>query len=208
MQVDIAARGEKDVWYQFSPIVTFQSTLAASNDALAIPPVTWNIQGVLTIPIWDGGARYGELRQAKAEKDEAEQHLIAQRRSVVIQIEQARRAVDVAQESLKVAVDAEDHARQVDRMTQVGFLKARVRASDLLRRVGRSAPARADQPRAARLRSGARAHRRAARPGRLPLVSGHHRQTQERASKASSALDLTAEDCASTEARLVIGSSP
>jgi multidrug efflux system outer membrane protein len=132
MQVDIAARGERDVWYQFSPIVTFQSTLAASNDALAIPPVTWNIQGVLTIPLWDGGARYGELRQARAVKDEVEQSLVAQRRAVVIQIEQARRAVDVAQDSLKVAVDAEEHARQVDRMTQVGFLKGQGTSLDLV----------------------------------------------------------------------------
>jgi multidrug efflux system outer membrane protein len=131
-EVDIAARGVKDVWYQFSPIVTFQSTLASSNDALAIPATTWNIEGVLTIPIWDGGARYGELRQARAQEDEAEQNLIAQRRAVIIQIEQARRAVEVAEESRKVAVDAETHARQVDRMTQVGFLTGQGTSLDLV----------------------------------------------------------------------------
>jgi outer membrane protein TolC len=130
--VDIAARGVKDVWYQFSPTVNFQSTLSASNDALAIPSTTWNIEGVLTIPIWDGGARYGELRQAKAQKDEADQNLIAQRRAVVIQIEQARRAVEVAVDSRKVAVDAEIHARQVDHMTQVGFLKGQGTSLDLV----------------------------------------------------------------------------
>ena len=130
--VDIAARGVKDVWYQFSPVVTLQSTLASSNDALAIPATTWNIEGVLTIPIWDGGARYGELRQAKAQKDEAEQNLIAQRRTVVIQIEQARRAVAVAEDSRKVAVDAETHARQVDHMTQVGFLTGQGTSLDLV----------------------------------------------------------------------------
>ena len=122
----------KDVWYQFSPIVTFQSTLASSNDALAIPATTWNIEGVLTIPIWDGGARYGELRQARAQKDEAEQDLIAQRRAVIIQIEQARRAVEVAEESGRVAADAETHARQVDRMTQVGFLTGQGTSLDLV----------------------------------------------------------------------------
>ena len=131
-EVDIAARGVKDVWYQFSPVVTFQSTLASSNDALAIPATTWNIEGVLTIPIWDGGARYGELRQAKAQKDKAEQNLIAQRRTVVIQIEQARRAVAVAEDSRKVAVDAETHARQVDHMTQVGFLTGQGTSLDLV----------------------------------------------------------------------------
>jgi multidrug efflux system outer membrane protein len=130
--VDIAARGVKDIWYQFSPIVTFQSTLASSNDALAIPATTWNIEGVLTIPIWDGGARYGGLRQAKAQKDEAEQNLIAQQRTVIIQIEQARRGVEVAEDSRKVAVDAETHARQVDHMTQVGFLTGQGTSLDLV----------------------------------------------------------------------------
>jgi outer membrane protein TolC len=131
-QVDIAARGVKDIWFQFSPTVTFQSAVSASNDVLAIPSTTWNIEGVLTIPIWDGGARYGELRQAKAQKDEAEQNLVAQRRAVVIEIEQARRAVDVAEDSRKVAADAETHARQVDHMTQVGFLTGQGTSLDLV----------------------------------------------------------------------------
>jgi outer membrane protein TolC len=131
-QVDIAARGVKDVWYQFSPTVAFDSTLASSNDALAIPGTTWNIAGVLTIPIWDGGARYGELRQARADKDEADQNLIAQHRAVVIQVEQARRAVDVAADSLRVATLAETHARQVDHMTQVGYLTGQGTSLDLV----------------------------------------------------------------------------
>ncbi len=131
-EVDIAARGVKDVWYQFAPTLSFQSALSASNDALAIPSTTWNIEGVLTIPIWDGGARYGELRQARAQKDEAEQNLVAQRRAVVIEIEQARRAVEVAEDSRKVAADAETHARQVDHMTQVGFLTGQGTSLDLV----------------------------------------------------------------------------
>jgi outer membrane protein, multidrug efflux system len=131
-EVDIAARGAKDVWYQFLPTVTFQSTLASTNDAVAIPSTTWNIEGVLTIPIWDGGARYGELRQAKAEKDEAEQNLVVVRRAVIIQIEQARRDVLVAADSRRVAVDAETHAREVDRMTQIGFLTGQGTSLDLV----------------------------------------------------------------------------
>ena len=87
---------------------------------------------MLTIPIWDGGARYGELRQARAEKDEADQNLIAARRAVIIQIEQARRAVDVATDLRRVAFDAETHARQVDHMTQVGFLTGQGTSLDLV----------------------------------------------------------------------------
>jgi outer membrane protein TolC len=51
--------------------------MARGNDRSAAR----DIEGVLAIPIWDGGARYGELRQAKAEKDEADQNLIAARRA-------------------------------------------------------------------------------------------------------------------------------
>jgi multidrug efflux system outer membrane protein len=131
-EVDIAARGVKDVWYQFLPTVTFESTLASSNDPLASPSTTWNIQGVLTIPIWDGGARYGALRGAEAAKDEADQNLTAARRQVVIQIEQAQRAVVVAADSRKVAVDGEIHAREVDHMTQVGFLTGQGTSLDLV----------------------------------------------------------------------------
>jgi outer membrane protein TolC len=131
-EVDIAARGVKDVWYQFLPTVTFQSALAATNDPLAIPQTTWNIEGVLTVPLWDGGARYGSLRQAKAERDEADQNLIAARRTAVIQIEQARRAVLVASDARKVAVDAETHALAVDHMTQVGFLTGQGTSLDLV----------------------------------------------------------------------------
>jgi multidrug efflux system outer membrane protein len=130
--IDIAARGVKDVWYQFLPTVTLQSALASSNDPLASPSTTWNIQGVLTIPIWDGGARYGARRRAEAAKDEADQNLTAARRQVVIQIEQARRAVLVATDSRKVAVDAEIHAREVDHMTQVGFLTGQGTSLDLV----------------------------------------------------------------------------
>ncbi len=131
-EVDISASGVKDVWYQFLPTVTFQSALASTNDPLAIPSTTWNIEGVLTIPIWDGGARYGALRQAKAEQDEANQNLIAAQRTVVIQVDQARRAVVVASDARKVAVDAEAHALEVDHMTQVGFLTGQGTSLDLV----------------------------------------------------------------------------
>jgi outer membrane protein TolC len=79
-----------------------------------------------------GAWRYGQLREAKAEKDEAEQNLVAARRAVIIQIEQARRAVLVAADSRRVAVDAETHAREVDRMTQVGFLTGQGTSLDLV----------------------------------------------------------------------------
>ena len=41
------------------------------------PNPTWNIQGVLQVPIWDGGTRYGNLRNARAAEDIAAQQLEA-----------------------------------------------------------------------------------------------------------------------------------
>ena len=117
---DLAEREVTDVKWQFSPTITAQSTLAASALNVTPNPV-WNIQGVLTVPIWDGGARYGLLRKANADVDEAEARLTETRRQVDVEIEQARRGVDVAEAQRKVVQDARDSAKETDDLTQLGF---------------------------------------------------------------------------------------
>ena len=119
-RLDLAQRETTDVKWQFSPTINAQSTLAASSLDVSPNPV-WNIQGVLTVPIWDGGARYGMLRKANADADEAEARLIATRREVDIEIAQARRGVDVAMAQRKVIGDARDAAKETDDLTQLGF---------------------------------------------------------------------------------------
>jgi outer membrane protein TolC len=120
--VYIAHRNINDVWYQFLPTVNAQSAVATTTiNTGAAPNTTWNIQAVLSVPLWDGGARYGNLRDTRAQESEAQMRLEALRRSAAVQIEQARRNVEVSETSQKVAEDARALAAETDRLTQVGY---------------------------------------------------------------------------------------
>ena len=76
---------------------------------------------MLNIPIWDGGARYGALRNNRALRDEAGYALEAATRTATVQIEQARRSIAVAEASRDVAQQTRDLAAQVDQLTQTGY---------------------------------------------------------------------------------------
>jgi outer membrane protein TolC len=119
----VAERNIGNVERSFLPTLSAQSTLASTTAELGgnQPRTTWNVSAVLTIPIWDGGARYGALRNARALREEATFQLEAQRRTVTIEVEQARRSITVAEAALDVARQAEKLAAEVDRLTQTAY---------------------------------------------------------------------------------------
>jgi multidrug efflux system outer membrane protein len=122
-KVDVAKRNLRNVYFQFLPSVAAQSTLSAtSNPVAGFPNPTWNIQGLLSVPIWDGGVRNGELRNARALQDVAAQELEALRRQAIIQVEQAQRQLVVAETSDRVAREQRDLASQNDQMTQTAYM--------------------------------------------------------------------------------------
>jgi outer membrane protein TolC len=119
----VAKRNLRNVYFQFLPTISAASTLSTTDQTyLAQPKTTWNIQGILTVPIWDGGVRYGALRNARAAEDIAAQQLEALRRQAIIQVEQAQRQLLVAQQSAAVAREQRDLAAQNDAMTQAAYL--------------------------------------------------------------------------------------
>jgi outer membrane protein TolC len=118
----VGDRGVKNVEYSFLPTLNAQSTVATTTvDTGSAPATTWNIQGVLSFQLFDGGLRYGQLRQARAQADEAALNLEALRRSATIQLEQARRGVDVAEQSRTVAAAARADAAEIDRLTRTAY---------------------------------------------------------------------------------------
>jgi outer membrane protein, multidrug efflux system len=131
----VAKRNVDDVYYQFLPTVTASSTASYSNLYAGIPgdaTATWNILGVLTVPLWDGGLRYGSLRQMRALEDEALQSLESLRRQAIIQVEQARRDVGVAEDSRRVAASARALAAETDRLTRVGYIEGQGTSLELV----------------------------------------------------------------------------
>jgi outer membrane protein TolC len=120
--LDVAKRNLRNVYYQFLPTINAQSTLAATSvPATAFPNPTWNIVATLSVPVFDGGVRYGNLRNARAAQDIAAQQLEALRRQAIIQVEQAQRQLVVAQDEARVAREQRDLAADNDRMTQTAY---------------------------------------------------------------------------------------
>lgn len=128
-----AHRTVNDVKYQFAPTINLQSGVATTTvDTGAAPTTTWNVQAVLQIPLWEGGARYGNLHETQAREVIAEQNLEAGRRKATIEITQARRQVTVADDRRKVAAAARDLALEADRLTRIAFQEGRGTSLELV----------------------------------------------------------------------------
>lgn len=121
-KIEIAERNVHNVELSFLPTLSASSTFSTSTvPPTSGPPATWSISAVLSVPIWDGGARYGSLRVNRALRDESEFALTGQVRSATVQVEQARRSITVAQASRDVAQQTRDLASQVDLLTQTAY---------------------------------------------------------------------------------------
>jgi outer membrane protein TolC len=123
--LEVAKRNLRNVWYTFLPTVTLTSSLPAAFEPAppnGYPNPTWSVTGILAIPIWDGGTRYGNLKNARAAQDIADQQLEALRRQAIIQVVQAQRGLEVAETSDKVAREQRDLAAQNDQMTQTAYM--------------------------------------------------------------------------------------
>ena len=121
-QLNVAERGIRSAELSFLPTLRAQSSVSSSSiDPGNSPRTTWNIQAILSIPIWDGGARYGNLRTARANRDEAAIAIESKRRSITIEVEQARRSIQVAEQSLEVARKSAELAQRNDALTRIGF---------------------------------------------------------------------------------------
>jgi outer membrane protein TolC len=132
-QIAVAERATGDVKRQYLPTVTFQSTLATTSiNTGAAPNTTWNIQGVLQIPIWDGGARYANMRTADVEIERAAQRLEQVKRQATIEVTQARRAVEVTNQSRLVAEKARDLAKETDRLVRTAYQEGRGTSLELV----------------------------------------------------------------------------
>jgi outer membrane protein, multidrug efflux system len=119
---ELSDRQITSVKLQFLPTLNLSSALGTTTPKSSMaPPVTWNIQAVLNWALWDGGARYGSLRSARAAAEQAVANRESLDRSATIALQQAQRGVDVAAQAVAISTQARDAALQVDEMTQKMF---------------------------------------------------------------------------------------
>ena len=131
-RAEIAQRGVHDAELMFAPFVSVGSQASRATAATLEPLSTVSFQAVLTVPFYDGGVRYGALRDSRAALEQARQALIAARISAVVTAAQAQRSVSVAEASRKVAEDQRDLAARVDRRTREAYAQGGATSLDLV----------------------------------------------------------------------------
>ena len=96
-----------DNWTDYSPYLTGTFLPFYQNPALVTYPTTgWQAQLLLTIPLYDGGLRYGQQKERGVARDEAQAQLEATLRQARSDVRTAFEEVKRADASLKAARDA------------------------------------------------------------------------------------------------------
>jgi outer membrane protein TolC len=121
MQFEIAQRAVHDAELQLAPSLGLSSQLGYASAVTLGPLTTWSLQGVLNVPFYDGGARYGAMRDARAAVEQSRQALVKARLGAIVQAAQAQRSVGVYQASRDVAHEQRDLARRIDARTRDGY---------------------------------------------------------------------------------------
>ncbi|WP_437747117.1 TolC family protein [Sorangium sp. So ce1504] len=136
-ELEIAERNLTDAKLAFAPYVDLSSTLSArtsigDESTRRARSWGWSISAVLTVPIWDGGARYGDLQISRAAVEQQRVRLGAVERTAGLETTQAVRGVAVAEQSRAVAEQSRDLARETARLTQVAFEAGTTTSFDLV----------------------------------------------------------------------------
>jgi multidrug efflux system outer membrane protein len=96
------------------------------------PNGTFALEAVLTIPFYDGGYRYGQLRDAHAVEDQAVQALEQARLDAVVASARAKRNVDVSRADRDVSKTERDLAQRIDLRTRDAYARGRGTSLDLV----------------------------------------------------------------------------
>lgn len=131
--LEVAKRNLRNTWYSLIPVLTGSTSLSATSAVNAgYPNPTWSVGAALSVPIWDGGTRYGQIKSQRAAEDIAAETLESLRRQAVVQVEQAQRGLEVAQVSYDVALEQRDLAAENDLMTQAVYMRGQGTSVDLV----------------------------------------------------------------------------
>jgi multidrug efflux system outer membrane protein len=132
VRLEVAERAVRDAQFQLAPSLNLASQLSYASQAVLGPNAVWSVQGVLNVPLYDGGARYGAMRDARAAVEQARQALVSTRLGAIVGSAQADRAVGVLQSSRDVAKEQRDLAERIDRRTRDGYAQGHGTSLDLV----------------------------------------------------------------------------
>lgn len=154
--LEVAKRGVTDVKLGFLPTLELSTTLSTSStqterarvvvftppagdsfsgtarDVIAQQTTVWSIGALLTVPIWDGGARYGQMKTASANVEQAKTRVEQATVTATLEATQSQRAINVAEQARTLSEKARDLARETARLSQVAFESGAGTSLDLI----------------------------------------------------------------------------
>jgi outer membrane protein TolC len=120
-RVAIAVRQIEDAKLAFSPTLNLATQAGYASAVTLGPLTTWTVAATLSVPLYDGGARYAAIRDARAASAEAQDALVSLRVEAMIETARAARAVSVDTSARDVAQQQRDLAARVDTRTREGY---------------------------------------------------------------------------------------
>ncbi len=109
---EAARHVERDSWTDYMPMLSVALQGAYQNPpTFVLPQTSWEAQVFLTVPLYDGGLRYGQKDEREALYQEARVDLAGHQRQVRADVRTAFKAARLADMALKAARDAADAAK-------------------------------------------------------------------------------------------------
>lgn len=133
-QQRVAERNVESADYQMAPTLDFTSDFTYANPVFPADakPMQWSIGALLTIPIYDGGARGAQRWQAQTAAFDSQNQIIQRTREATLETRQALRAVEVARRNFEVSVESRRLAQEAARLAQLSFLNGRGTSFELV----------------------------------------------------------------------------
>lgn len=120
-QLELAERARGELDLELLPRLDAQSQLRWDSETVYGPDATVQLGLVLSAPIWDGGARYGRMREAHASHAQARLALEAARQEGRSRVSEAARAIEVAAEAARIGTAQRELAVRIDEGTRRAF---------------------------------------------------------------------------------------
>ncbi|HKC59051.1 MAG TPA: TolC family protein [Myxococcales bacterium] len=121
-RVEAAQHVVRDSYADFLPFLTgVAEPFTSSYASLTSPMSGWQAQLVLTVPLYDGGFRYGALEQRRAERDQASEQLVAALREARSEVRSGFESMERADLSLVQAREASRLAGEALDITTLAY---------------------------------------------------------------------------------------
>ena len=132
-QVDLSIASRNQSLWGYAPrldVTTSAAALTATPGPLALG--TWSIGAVVSLPLWEGGLREGQVDERNAAIRQAEESAEATRRAADIDVTRAGRYEGTARSLYETSVRSRELAAKADQLTRRSFEIGRVGSLELV----------------------------------------------------------------------------